>query len=113
MSNEKATARPWKFEHNGRRLEIKADTGEWSNMIAQVYKSGRCNANYYRMPAEANAELIVAAVNERDELIAEVGRLRKALAFAVKNHASWTALDWRNWINNHARAALSGKGEGE
>jgi len=78
MSNE-ATARPWRLEHNSRRLEIKADTGEWSSMIAQVYKSGRCNANSYRMPADANAELIVTAVNERDALLAEVGRLREAL----------------------------------
>lgn len=79
MSKEKATARPWRCEHNGRRLEIKADTGEWSSMIAQVYKSGRCNANSYRMPADANAELIVTAVNQHDALLSEVAQLRTRL----------------------------------
>ena len=54
------TPGPWKVDHN-RRLEIKQDTGEWSAMIAHVYKSGVCNANRYRMPAEANARLIAAA----------------------------------------------------
>jgi hypothetical protein len=79
MTKDKATDRPWRFECNSRRLEIKADTGEWSSMIAQVYKSGRCNASSYRMPADANAELIVTAVNERDQLLGEVARLKRIL----------------------------------
>lgn len=108
MTQEKATARPWRREHNGRRLEIKADTGEWSSMIAQVYKSGRCNANSYRMPADANAELIVTAVNQHDALLSEVATLKNALfglCAAVESREAtqiWTAMV-------DARAALAGK----
>jgi hypothetical protein len=62
----KHTPGPWQVQHN-RRLEIvPADderdghAGHW-RIIAQVYKSGKVNANRYTMPAEANAKVIAAA----------------------------------------------------
>jgi hypothetical protein len=82
-----------------------------------------------RAECEANAELIVTAVNEHDALLAEAGRLREALkrieecAHGIMpiyrdmdhlrgiviglNDARWTRL---YAILGEARAALSGKG---
>lgn len=43
----------------------------------------------------------------------EVTRLRGEVEFAVANGHKWDLTDWANWINNHARAALQPKAEGE
>jgi hypothetical protein len=70
MSDEKATARPWelgsKVFHQG------VDCREVSSPAA----GGKWGGGYIGAFAEADAELIVTAVNERDELVAEVGRLK-------------------------------------
>jgi hypothetical protein len=90
MDDENATPRPWRYEHNTNRLEIKADTGEWSSMIAQVYKGGRCNGNSYRMPAEANAALIVKAVNAYQ-------RIKDAISWKVATGDNVTDAEAKGW----------------
>lgn len=78
----KATLGPWRVERNTKRLEISPirPDGQWVSMIAQVYKSGRCNGSSYRMPAEANAELIARAPELLRQLCDEVERLRGEVA---------------------------------
>jgi hypothetical protein len=40
-----------------------------------------------------------------------ISPMQAALEFAIANGHKWTLEDWANWINNHARAALSVRGE--
>ena len=51
-------------------------------------------------------DLTVVSVNSHTALEAERDALREALELVSKNWNHWAALDWRNFIINHARPAL-------
>jgi hypothetical protein len=135
MSNEKATARPWEIFEGGNFVKIGAQGYvEWTERkhylggplsVAEMEYNATESYRSNHAKALANAKLIVTAVNERDALLAEVGRLREALAkAAIPYEAILMDGESRRWIAPEvwaaietavmdARAALSGKKEGE
>jgi hypothetical protein len=76
MTQAKASIRPWKIVgHEPGWLQISDAEG---NLIA-ILECGDGADEPILFPERANAEIIVTAVNERDALLSEVGRLREAL----------------------------------
>lgn len=129
MSNEKATARPWKLEteryggwkfdggFNGRIL------GSDGSVIYAGPSSFNALTGKDERQCKANAELIVTAVNEREALLLRIEGLEKTLKTLLGEHADIRRgqhnasaiyqIDVKGWDIEVARAALSGKGEGE
>jgi hypothetical protein len=71
MSKDKATARPWRVVTEDGSLGSIEGPDEFA--VAQT--QSRPN-DLYHIERKANADLIVTAVNERDQLLAEVAELR-------------------------------------
>ena len=106
------TPRPWKWLPKEGRFIVDKD----HNIVAEV----PCTSGN-----PADGAFIVTAVNERDQLLAEVTRLREALVqAAIPYEALLMDAESRKWIAPEiwtaivtavtaTRAALSGKKEGE
>jgi len=131
MSNE-ATARPWRLATEEiDRPCIQGDLNPASNdglPCYQIATIGFCHVRWSefspdtRERLKADAQLIVTAVNEYDELLAEVGRLREALeeladkaerASLVQDRSVGIIKQALRYIAKEARATLSGKKEGK
>ena len=92
MTNE-PSPRPWRAEQNvvGWTSFIVDANGDG---VAACWRTARGDDEKERQYNEANAALIVAAVNERDDLLREMNGVREA---ARKVVADWqTALDERD-----------------
>jgi hypothetical protein len=70
MTQAKATARPWRIAHKASDYTYIEQAGGNFLTIAKVTDV---------VERDANAELIVTAVNERAALLSEVAQLREAL----------------------------------
>jgi hypothetical protein len=102
MTQEKATKRPWCVA-----VETEAEDGLTITIPVEEWE-----------PDLANADLIVAAVNERDQLLSEVAALRRALEMIVchgcKNRIGWNETptkygDWTKCSSCKQARALLGK----
>ena len=96
MSQSKATPRPWKIESS---VYIKGAQGE---RIAEVSEQGP----RYCDPVDANAELIVRAVNCHDELVNELIRCRAAVKNAVESlkHLGCKAESTEYYLNEASKS---------
>ena len=82
-----ATPRPWYATHNGNYIDLGVSDKPYCPKIGDL-----CASKWAFSPeiAEANAALIVAAVNERPALLAEVAELREILEAQSKlNREAW------------------------
>jgi hypothetical protein len=70
MTQAKATARPWRIAHKASDYTYLEQAGGNFLTVAKVTDV---------VERDANAELIVTAVNEHDALLREVAQLREAL----------------------------------
>jgi len=78
-----------------------------SNGVPAAHTGGCCRSNKERL---ANAKLIADSVNERDALLAEVGRLREALELLQGFDFRLDDSPHGKEIRRRAVAALSGMG---
>lgn len=86
MTQTKATARPWSVA-----VETEAEDG----LTITIPEIGRCLHDWEWADAEewdrdlANADLIVAAVNQRDALLSEVAQLREAVRWMLDSRGAY------------------------
>jgi hypothetical protein len=80
MTQAKATARPWRIAHKASDYTYIEQAGGNFLTIAKVTDV---------VERDANAELIVTAVNERDALLSEVAQLREAVRWMLDSRGAY------------------------
>lgn len=121
MKNAEATPRPWHVEECEQcpeRGQIYIHTKGWldpNELIAETVKTDRDVDRGDVADAEANAELIVRAVNAHDALVATLELVRGIISDAALTGFNWRYGDWADRLfasqrDTHAALLLAKHG---